>query len=72
MVHVTWQQQVASMLRDKIFSSLLAPGSFADELALRERPKISLTALHEALMVLIADCSRSVRPAVWHNACQNT
>ena len=48
-------QEVASQLRELIFSGTLAPGSFVDEPAQCERLKISRTPLREALKVLSAE-----------------
>lgn len=46
---------VASRLREQIFSGDLAPGSLLDEVALCERLSISRTPLREALKVLVAE-----------------
>lgn len=47
--------EVATRLREEIFSGALAPGSFVDEPALCERLAISRTPLREALKVLTAE-----------------
>jgi DNA-binding GntR family transcriptional regulator len=47
--------EVATRLREEIFSGALAPGSFLDEPALCERLAISRTPLREALKVLTAE-----------------
>ena len=48
-------QEAAAQLREQIFSGLLTPGSFVDEVALCERLKVSRTPLREALKVLSAE-----------------
>ena len=47
--------EVAEMLREQIFSGVLSPGAFVDEVVLCERLKISRTPLREALKVLCAE-----------------
>jgi DNA-binding GntR family transcriptional regulator len=47
--------EVAAKLRDRIFSGVLAPGSFIDEPALCAELSISRTPLREALKVLTAE-----------------
>jgi DNA-binding GntR family transcriptional regulator len=47
--------EVATRLRERIFSGTLAAGSFIDELVLCEEMKISRTPLREALKVLSAE-----------------
>ena len=47
--------EVAAMLRERIFDGVLAPGSFIDELALCGEWAISRTPLREALKVLAAE-----------------
>ena len=47
--------QVADTLREQIFTGVLAPGSFLDEVALCERLEISRTPLREALKVLTSE-----------------
>jgi DNA-binding GntR family transcriptional regulator len=47
--------EVASQLREQIFSGAMAPGSFVDEPSLCERLNISRTPLREALKVLSAE-----------------
>jgi DNA-binding GntR family transcriptional regulator len=47
--------EVASRLRDLIFSGELAPGAFIDEVAMSEVLSISRTPLREALKVLAAE-----------------
>ena len=48
-------QEVAELLRQRIFSRALAPGSWIDELKLAEEYGISRTPLREALKVLAAE-----------------
>jgi DNA-binding GntR family transcriptional regulator len=55
LVQNSLHQEVASTLREHIFSGALAPGSFLDEVALCERLSISRTPLREALKVLTAE-----------------
>ena len=55
LVQNSLHHEVASMLREQIFSGLLAPGAFLDEVALCERLEISRTPLREALKVLTAE-----------------
>ena len=55
LVQNSLHQEVASTLRDRIFSGELAPGSFLDEVALCESLAISRTPLREALKVLTAE-----------------
>ena len=47
--------EVAAQLRERIFSGVMAPGSFVDELALCSELSISRTPLREALKVLTAE-----------------
>lgn len=47
--------EVASRLRDLIFSGELSPGAFVDEVTIAERLEISRTPLREALKVLAAE-----------------
>jgi DNA-binding GntR family transcriptional regulator len=47
--------EVAATLRERIFSGVLAPGSFLDEAGLCESLSISRTPLREALKVLTAE-----------------
>ena len=55
LVHNSLHEEVAVLLRDRIFDGSLAPGSFIDEVALCETLKISRTPLREALKVLAVD-----------------
>ena len=55
LVHNSLHKEVAVLLRDRIFDSSLAPGSFIDEVALCEALKISRTPLREALKVLAVE-----------------
>ena len=55
LVQNSLHEEVASTLREQIFSGALAPGSFLDEVALCERLGISRTPLREALKVLTAE-----------------
>src|SRR5512139_3912739 len=48
-------QEVATLLRERIFAGELLPGSFLDEPALAEQLEISRTPLREALKVLTAE-----------------
>jgi DNA-binding GntR family transcriptional regulator len=48
-------QEVAELLRQRIFSRALAPGSWIDEMKLAEEYGISRTPLREALKVLAAE-----------------
>ena len=48
-------EEVAELLRERIFSNQLAPGSWIDELKLAEEYGISRTPLREALKVLTAE-----------------
>lgn len=54
-VHNSLHDEVASSLREEIFSGRLPPGSFVDEAALCARLEISRTPLREALKVLTAE-----------------
>lgn len=47
--------EVAARLRELIFSGVLQPGAFVDEVAMSERLEISRTPLREALKVLAAE-----------------
>jgi DNA-binding GntR family transcriptional regulator len=47
--------EVATQLREQIFSGVLLPGAFIDEMVLCEQLKISRTPLREALKVLAAE-----------------
>lgn len=55
LVHNSLHEEVAVLLRDRIFDGSLAPGSFIDEVALCETLKISRTPLREALKVLAVE-----------------
>lgn len=55
LVNNSLHDEVATRLRDQIFSGALAQGSFLDEAALCESLKISRTPLREALKVLAAE-----------------
>lgn len=55
LVQNSLHQEVASTLREQIFSGELAPGTFLDEVVLCERLAISRTPLREALKVLTAE-----------------
>lgn len=55
LVHNSLHKEVAVLLRDRIFDSSLAPGSFIDEVALCEALKISRIPLREALKVLAVE-----------------
>ena len=48
-------EEVAELLRERIFKQELAPGSWIDELRLAEEYGISRTPLREALKVLAAE-----------------
>jgi len=48
-------QEVAELLRERIFSNQLAPGSWIDEMALAEEYGISRTPLREAIKVLATE-----------------
>src|SRR5690606_3465832 len=54
MLH-SWHAEVASQLRERIFSGALAPGAYVDEPALCAEWGISRTPLREALKVLAAE-----------------
>jgi len=54
-VHNSLHDEVATRLRERIFSGELAPGSFLDEVRLAEEMEISRTPLREALKVLTAE-----------------
>ena len=55
LVQNSLHQEVATTLREQIFSGALLPGSFVDEVALCDGLKISRTPLREALKVLTAE-----------------
>ncbi|NQW79725.1 MAG: GntR family transcriptional regulator [Polaromonas sp.] len=55
LVQNSLHQQVAATLREQIFSGILSPGNFVDEVALCDALKISRTPLREALKVLTAE-----------------
>ena len=55
LVHNSLHLEVASLLREQIFSGELAPNSFLDEVSLCEMLEISRTPLREALKVLTAE-----------------
>lgn len=55
LVQNSLHQEVAASLREQIFSGVLLPGNFVDEVALCESLKISRTPLREALKVLTAE-----------------
>lgn len=55
LVQSSLHQEVATTLREQIFSGVLSPGNFVDEVALCETLKISRTPLREALKVLTAE-----------------
>lgn len=55
LIHNSLHDQVAVTLREQIFSGVLTPGSFVDEVALCESLRISRTPLREALKVLSAE-----------------
>ncbi len=55
LVHNSLHDEVAVLLREKIFAGTLVPGSFIEETALCESLKISRTPLREALKVLTAE-----------------
>ncbi|MDB5895742.1 MAG: GntR family transcriptional regulator [Rhodoferax sp.] len=55
LVQNSLHQEVASRLREQIFSGELSPGAFLDEVMLCERFEISRTPLREALKVLTAE-----------------
>jgi len=55
LVQNSLHQEVASRLREQIFSGELSPGAFLDEVMLCERLEISRTPLREALKVLTAE-----------------
>jgi DNA-binding GntR family transcriptional regulator len=55
LVHNSLHEEVAVMLRDRIFDGSLAPGVFIDEVALCNTLKISRTPLREALKVLAVE-----------------
>ena len=55
LVHNSLHDEVAVLLRNRIFDGSLAPGSFIDEVALCETLKISRTPLREALKVLAVE-----------------
>lgn len=55
LVQNSLHQQVAATLREQIFSGILSPGNFVDEVTLCETLKISRTPLREALKVLTAE-----------------
>ena len=55
LVHNSWHDEVAALLRDRIFEGKLAQGSFLDEASLCDSLKISRTPLREALKVLAAE-----------------
>ena len=55
LVRNSLHQEVATTLREHIFSGALLPGSFVDEVALCDSLKISRTPLREALKVLTAE-----------------
>ena len=55
LVQNSLHQEVASTLREQIFSGALLPGSFIDEVALCQRLDISRTPLREALKVLTSE-----------------
>ena len=48
-------QEVAELLRERIFSNTLPPGSWIDEMALAEEYGISRTPLREAIKVLATE-----------------
>jgi len=57
-------QEVAELLRQRIFARTLEPGAWIDELKLAEEYGISRTPLREALKVLATEgrvCHRNVR-----------
>ena len=55
LVHNSLHDEVAILLRNRIFDGSLAPGSFIDEVALCDTLKISRTPLREALKVLAVE-----------------
>ena len=55
LVQNSLHHEVASTLREEIFSGVLAPGTFLDEAALCGRLEISRTPLREALKVLTSE-----------------
>ena len=55
LVQSSLHHEAAHMLRERIFSGVLAPGMFLDEIALCETLAISRTPLREALKVLTAE-----------------
>ena len=55
LVHNSLHDEVATQLRELIFSGQVAPGTFLDEVKLAEQLKISRTPLREALKVLAAE-----------------
>ena len=55
LVHNSLHDEVAVLLRNRIFDGSLAPGSFIDEVAMCETLKISRTPLREALKVLAVE-----------------
>lgn len=55
-------EEVAELLRQRIFSHLLEPGSWIDELKIAEEIGISRTPLREALKVLAAEGLVTMKP----------
>jgi len=55
LIHNSLHDEVASTLRERIFSGLLSPGAFVDEPVLCQELHISRTPLREALKVLAAE-----------------
>jgi DNA-binding GntR family transcriptional regulator len=55
LVQNSLHEEVAATLRERIFSGVLMPGSFVDEVAFCESLQISRTPLREALKVLTAE-----------------
>ncbi len=55
LVHNSLHDEVATMLRERIFAGALSPGAFLDEPALCQELHISRTPLREALKVLAAE-----------------
>jgi DNA-binding FadR family transcriptional regulator len=57
-------EEVAELLRHRIFTRELAPGSWIDELKIAEAYGISRTPLREALKVLAADYPTELRAEI--------